>query len=150
MMPALGRSSSPLPVLLTRLDAGLLPCATAAQKRLRRTVAASLCGSILHARNPGLFGTVGTAKGLVVGLNPVADDAATAMRAPGRHAFNCTFETVECHATRTLSDDYRLVIVVSAHITRRHMNQPFSSKTPPILSTQINQSTSASVLVSPL
>jgi hypothetical protein len=42
-------SSSPLPVLLTRLDAGLLPCARAAQKRLRRTVAASLCRSILHA-----------------------------------------------------------------------------------------------------
>jgi hypothetical protein len=29
---------------------------------------------------------VGTAKGLVLGLNPVADDAATAMRAPWRHA----------------------------------------------------------------
>ena len=101
------------------------------QKRLRRAVAASLCGSILHARNSGLFGTVGTAKGLVLGLNPVADDAAAAMRAPWRHALNCTFETVECHATRTLSDNHRLVIVVSTHVTRRHMSHLSALKRPP-------------------
>jgi hypothetical protein len=78
--------------------------------------------SILHAGNSGLFGTVGAAKSLALCLNPVADDAAAAMGAPGRHAFDGTFEAVECHASLTLSDNDRLVIVVSAHITHRHMS----------------------------
>src|SRR6266481_6265762 len=44
------------------------------------------------------------------------------MRAPRRHAFNCTFEAVECHASLTLSDNDGLVIVVAAHITLRHIS----------------------------
>ena len=78
--------------------------------------------SILHTGNSGLFGTVGATEGLALCLDPVADDAAAAMGAPGRHAFDRTFETVECHAPLTLSDNDRLVIFVSAHITHRHMS----------------------------
>ena len=81
----------------------------------------ALSCSILHAGNSGLFGAVGATEGLALCLDPVADDAAAAMGAPGRHAFDCTFETVECHAPLTLSDNDRLVVVVSAHITHWHM-----------------------------
>src|SRR5258708_20211216 len=77
--------------------------------------------SILHTGNSGLFGTVGATEGLALCLDPVADDAAAAMGAPGRHAFDCAFETVECHASLTLRDNDRLVIVVSAHITHSHI-----------------------------
>src|SRR6266436_2702911 len=81
-----------------------------------------LSRAILHTGNSGLFGTVGAAKGLALCLDPMADDAAAAMGAPGRHAFDRTFEAVECHTPLTLSDNDRLVIVVSAHITYRHMS----------------------------
>jgi hypothetical protein len=91
---------------------------------------------------------VGTAKGLVPCLNPVTDDAAAAMRTPWRHAFDCTFETVERHASLTLSDNHRLVIVISAHITRRHMSHLSDRTRPLILSTQIIESVRASVGVS--
>jgi hypothetical protein len=64
---------------------------------------------------------VGAAKGLVLGLNPMADNAAAAMRAPRRHGFNGTFETIESHAASTLRDNDRFVIVVSAHIALRHI-----------------------------
>jgi hypothetical protein len=77
--------------------------------------------SILHTGNSGLFGTVGATEGLALCLDPVADDAAAAMGAPGRHGFDRTFETVECHASLTLSDNDRFVIVVSAHITHWHV-----------------------------
>jgi hypothetical protein len=80
-----------------------------------------LSRSILHAGNSGLFGTVGAAKGLALCLNPVADDAAAAMGTPGRHGLDGTFEAVERHAPLTLSDNDRLVIVVSTYITHRHM-----------------------------
>jgi hypothetical protein len=65
---------------------------------------------------------MGATKSPILCLNPVADHAAVAMRATWCHAFNCTFEAVECHASLTLSDNHRLVIVVSAHITGRHMS----------------------------
>src|SRR5215510_14358899 len=51
------------------------------------------------------------------------------MRAPGRHRLDCTFEAVECHASLTLGDNDRLVIVVSAYITLRHLKSPFCSNT---------------------
>jgi hypothetical protein len=90
-----------------------------------------------------------TAKGLVPFLNPVPDDAAAAMRAPRGHAFNCTFETVERHTSLTLSDDYRLVIVVSTHIARRHKSHLFQLEhAAPILFMQIIESVGASVRVS--
>jgi hypothetical protein len=65
---------------------------------------------------------MGAAKGLVAFLNPVADDTEAAVRAPWRHAFDCTFEAIECHASLPLSDDDRLVIVISAHVTHWHLS----------------------------
>jgi hypothetical protein len=79
---------------------------------------------------------MGTAKGLRPCLDPVTDDPAAAMGATRRHPFDCTFETVECHASSALSDDYRLVIIVSAHVTLRHVN-PFR------LDTRLNSRLSA-------
>jgi hypothetical protein len=67
---------------------------------------------------------MGTAKGLAACLDPVADDADAAMHAPWRHAFDCTFETVECHDSLPLSDNDRLVIVVSAYIAHGHWSSP--------------------------
>src|SRR5215470_20093442 len=104
-----------LPGRFTRPEATLID-------RRHSTDRGRLGRSILHAGNSGLFGAVGAAKGLALCLDPMADDAAAAMGAPRRHAFDRTFEAVECHTSLALSDNDRLVIVVSAHITHRHMS----------------------------
>jgi hypothetical protein len=85
------------------------------------TVRACLRRLILCARHSGLRCTISTAKGLVALLDPVTDDAAAAMCAPRRHGFDCAFETIECHASLTLGDHDRIVIVVSAHIADGHL-----------------------------
>jgi hypothetical protein len=83
---------------------------------------------------------MGTAKRLATRLDSVADDADPAVHAPRRHAFDGAFETVECHASLTLSDNDRLVIVISAYIAHGHLSSPLKLEhAPSILLKSLNR-----------
>jgi hypothetical protein len=70
----------------------------------------------------GLPGTFCAAKGLIALLDRVAEDGAAASCTPRRHSLDGALEAVECHASLTLGDDDRLVVVVSTHITDGHLS----------------------------
>ena len=63
---------------------------------------------------------MGTAVDVALGLDAVADHAAFAVGASGRHGVDRALEAVERHRPVALGDAERLVIVVTANITLSH------------------------------
>jgi len=67
-----------------------------------------------------MFGAVGTAIDLALGLNTMTDDAALTMTALGRHGVDGALKTVESHSVVTLGNAERLIVVVAAHLASGH------------------------------
>ena len=67
-----------------------------------------------------MFGAVGTAIDLALGLNTMTDDAASTMAALGRHGVDGALKTVEGHSVATLGNAKRLIVVVAAHLASGH------------------------------
>ena len=77
----------------------------------------SLSRSIANAFDARFLRTMSAAIDSAAILDTMADDRTLAMRAPGRHRVDRTFEAVECHRLTSLRDAKGLVVVVTAHVT---------------------------------
>ena len=76
--------------------------------------------AVLDAPDAFVPGAMGAAVDVALGLDAVADHAAFAVGASGRHCVDGAFEAVERHRPVALGDAERLVIVVTANITLSH------------------------------
>ena len=57
-------------------------------------------------------------------LDAMPDDRTLAVRTPGRHRMDRTFEAVERHRFASLRDAKSFVVVVTAHVTNCHKILP--------------------------
>jgi hypothetical protein len=101
-----------------------LPNTIRQSERIRRPSRRSSDRSICQPSDTGLLGAVRAAIDLVLSFDAVTDDAAAAMCTSGRHCLDRALETVERHASITLSNDDGFIIVIATDIAFGHRDYP--------------------------
>jgi hypothetical protein len=82
---------------------------------------------ILYIRHTRLACAIGATVEGVVGLDAVSDDLAASSRADRCEFVNCALEAIERVACASRHDFKGQVIIVTTHLTLRHLPPPFTA-----------------------